>query len=380
MSSRYRKRRRAKFFTRQPDVSHTLPGTVTGAGSGHQGTIELIAYGPQDFTEEKLDTVAELKKLTHKYPVTWVNVDGTADVAAVQALGKMFNLHELAVEDIVNLHQRAKVDEYNNHLFIVLRMAHSWDDGHLDQEQLCIVLGENFVLTFQEKPGGDCLDNVRERIRKAHGHIRNSGPDYLMYSIVDAVVDGYFPVLETIGERLEELEDSILERYDKWIPARILELKREVLTVRRGSWPAREALNILIRDDHPHITNDTRLYLRDCYDHLVRIIDLVETQRELCSDMMDLYLSSTSNRMNEVMKVLTMITLLFMPPTLVAGIYGMNFNTQVSRWNMPELNWPFGYIFALSAMLVSAVGVYSFAKFRGWLRNEEVVTPPPNKT
>jgi magnesium transporter len=376
MSPRYHKRRRAKFFTRQPDVSGTPPGTVTGAGSAHKGNIELIAYGPQDFDEESLETVAELKKRTDKYPVRWVNIDGTGDVSEVQALGKMFNLHELAVEDIVNLHQRAKVDEYNNHLFIVLRMAEGWTDGHLNQEQLCIVLGEDFVLTFQEKPGGDCLDSVRERIRKAHGNIRNGGPDYLMYSIVDAVVDGYFPVLETIGEKLEELEDSILERYDKWIPARILELKREVLNVRRGAWPAREALNILIRDEYPHISANTKLYLRDCYDHLVRIIDLVETQRELCSDMMDLYLSSASNRMNEVMKVLTMITLLFMPPTLVAGIYGMNFNTQVSRWNMPELNWPFGYVFALTTMVVSALGVYSIAKGRGWLRNED----PVNKT
>jgi magnesium transporter len=372
MSSRYRKRRRAKLFSRQPDVSHTLPGTVQGAGSAHRGTIELIAYGPNDFTEESLDSVDELKKRDTKYPVTWVNVDGTGDVAAVQTLGRMFNLHELAIEDIVNLHQRAKVEEYNDHLFIVLRMADKWTDGHLDQEQLCVVLGKNFVLTFQEKPGGDCLDAVRERIRKAHGHIRNSGPDYLMYSIVDAVVDGYFPVLESIGEMLEELEDAILEKYDRWIPARILELKREVLNVRRGAWPAREALNVLIRDEHPTVAPNTKLYLRDCYDHLVRIIDLVETQRELCSDMMDLYLSSASNRMNEVMKVLTMITLLFMPPTLVAGIYGMNFNTQISKYNMPELNWHFGYFFALAVMFVSAIGVFAFAKGRGWLHNEEI--------
>jgi magnesium transporter len=382
MSSKYRKRRRKKLTLRQPDVSQTMPGTTSGAGSGHSGKLELIAYGPHDFTQETLNSAADLTQHVDKnLPVTWVNLDGTGDVATVEAIGRMFNLHELAVEDIVNLHQRAKVEEYNNHLFIVLRMA-QYRDHHIQQEQLCIVLGENFVLTFQEAPDGDCLDDVRERIRKAHGHIRNSGPDYLMYSIVDAVVDGYFPILEGLGDSLEELEDAILEKYDKWIPARVLELKRDVLTVRRAVWPAREALNVLIRDDLPHVSANTKVYLRDCYDHVVRIIDLVETQRELCSDLMDLFLSSMSNRMNEVMKVLTTITLLFMPPTLVAGVYGMNFNTQLSPWNMPELNWYYGYAWALGLMLVSAVAVFSWAKARGWLRSDDVqtdaATAPPS--
>lgn len=371
MSSKYRRRRRKKLSLRQPDVSRTAPGTITGAGSAHKGTLEVIAYGPQAFVEATISAVEELEKYRDHYPVTWVNLDGTADTKTVEAIGRMFKLHELAIEDIVNLHQRAKVDEYNDRLFVVMRMA-EYVEHHLKQEQLCIVLGDNFVLTFQEAPGGDCLNGVRERLRKEHGQIRSAGPDYLMYSIIDAAIDGYFPILENIGDMLEELEDSILERYDRWIPARIMELKREVLAVRRAVWPVREALNVMIRDELPHLSPNTKVYLRDCYDHVVRIIDLVETQRELCSDLMDLFLSSVSNRMNEVMKVLTVITLLFMPPTLVAGIYGMNFNTQVSQWNMPELNWAFGYPWALCLMLVSALLVYSIAKQRNMMRSDDV--------
>jgi magnesium transporter len=219
---------------------------------------------------------------------------------------------------------------------------------------------------------------VRERIRKAQGQIRTQGTDWLMYSMIDAVVDGYFPVLEKLGEALEQLEDDILEKFDRSTPARILELKREILGVRRGIWPAREAINTLIRNDNPQITDHTKVYLRDCYDHVVRIIDLVETQREMCSDLMDLYLSSASNRMNEVMKVLTMITLLFMPPTLVAGIYGMNFDTNVSRWNMPELDWHYGYFFALALMAGSMIIVYGLVQWRGWLQDDFPAKADPN--
>jgi magnesium transporter len=378
MSSKYRKRRRKKLFTRQPDVSLTPPGTTAGAGGAEPGEIELIAFGPHNFVEKKYDTAGFLAAGAEHLPVQWVNLDGTGDVQLVESLGKMFGLHELAVEDIVNLHQRAKVDEYQDHLFIVLRMP-SFVEDHLVHEQVCIVLGKSFVLTFQETPGGDCFDPVRERIRKGYGHLRSAGPDYLMYAIVDSVVDSYFPILERLGEMLEDLEDVILERYDRTTPSRIMELKREILSVRRAVWPAREALNVLVRDQLSNVHPSTQIYLRDCYDHVVRIIDLVETQREICSDLMDLHLSSMSNRMNEVMKVLTMITLLFMPPTLVAGIYGMNFNTNVSQWNMPELNWPFGYIFALCLMLASALIVYSIAKLRGWLQDDEMQAPPQSQ-
>lgn len=375
MGSRYRRRRKKTPSLKQPDVTAQTPpgGPVPEPApvEAKPSTVELFAYGPHDMVEDPNATVEAIQNAVAHWPVTWVNIDGTGDGALVRRIGELFQLHELALEDILNLHQRAKVEEYDSFLFIVLRMA-AWEQDHLTQEQLCIVVGENFVLTFQESAGGDPLLPVRERIRRKWGHIRTAGPDYLMYALVDAVVDGYFPVLESLGEALEELEDEILEKYDQLTPARILELKRDVITVRRAIWPAREALNVLIRDDLRGVEPKTKIYLRDCYDHVVRIIDLIETQREICSDLMDLFLSSTSNRMNEVMKVLTTITLLFMPPTLVAGIYGMNFNTQISPYNMPELNWPYGYFFSLLVMLSSALIVLSFARWRGWLRSDEV--------
>lgn len=374
MSSKYRKRRRRKVQLRQPDVSQTPPGSIVSTAKSDESTLELFAYSQSDWIQEPVKEIGDLQKVVEKWSVTWVNLDGTGNTDAVQRLGTLFNLHELALEDIVNLHQRAKVDEYNNQLFIVLRMV-NWEDDHIHQEQLCIVLGDGFVLTFQEEPGGDTLDPVRERIRRGYGQLRGAGPDYLMYSIIDAVVDAYFPVLEKLGDALEELEDEVLEKVDRLTPARILELKREIITIRRAVWPAREALNILIRDDAPYVSPHTKVYLRDCYDHVVRIIDLVETQRELCSDLMDLYLSSTSNKLNEVMRVLTMITLLFMPPTLVAGIYGMNFNTELSPFNMPELNWTYGYFFSLALMAFSAAVVWGLAQWRGSFRDNSIVEP-----
>ncbi len=369
MASKFRKRRRRKIHLSQPDVSQTLPGTVEHVPPRPTGEAEVFAYNTADFIEVPAREAGDLVKLVEKWSVSWINVDGTGDSGEVLRLGALFNLHELAIEDIVNLHQRAKVDVYNDQLFIILRMP-TWIDGQLHQEQLCIVLGDKFVLTFQEEPGGDSLDPVRDRIRKGYGQIRSSKSDYLAYSIIDAVVDGYFPVIERIGDALEELEDEILERFDRLTPAKILELKREILNVKRAIWPAREALNLLVRDDLPHIQPHTKIYFRDCYDHVIRIIDLVEQQREMCSDLMDLYLSSASNRMNEVMKVLTMITLIFMPPTLVAGIYGMNFNNQISPFNMPELNWKFGYEYALALMVFSALLVWGLARLRGWSQDE----------
>jgi len=375
MASRYRKRRRKKIQLRQPDVSQTLPETVEAVQPRPSGEAEVFAYNAGALVEVPVTEAGDLKQLVDKWSVTWINVDGTGDTEQVLRLGKLFNLHELAIEDVINLHQRAKVDVYNDQLFIILRMP-TWQDGQLHQEQLCIVLGDKFVLTFQEEPGGDSLDPVRDRIRKGFGQIRSAKSDYLVYSIIDAVVDGYFPVIEKIGEALEELEDEILERFDRRSPANILELKREILNVKRAIWPAREALNLLIRDDLPHIDPHTKIYLRDCYDHVIRIIDLVEQQREMCTDLMDLYLSSASNRMNEVMKVLTMITLIFMPPTLVAGIYGMNFNTEISKWNMPELNWIFGYEFALALMFLSAIVVWAIARLRGWMQDADLRADP----
>jgi magnesium transporter len=366
---RHRLKRRAK--------PGTPPGTLTIDPNSPPPAIRLVAYGPDDCIETAIHKPSEIRNFLGRWPVCWVNVDGLGDAATIRELGEIFRLHPLALEDVVNVHQRAKVEQYGDQTFIVTHMTAVND--HFETEQLSLFLGSNFVLTFQERPGWDCLEPVRDRIRKKLTQVRSAGPGYLAYSLLDAVIDQYFPVLETYGERLELLEDHIIEQPGRGVVGDVHQMKRELLHVRRLIWPQREALNTLVRDRTPHIDDETRLYLRDCYDHAVRIIDLVETHREVCSDLMDLYLSSVSNRMNEVMKVLTVISTLFIPLTFIVGVYGMNFNTQASSLNMPELNWPFGYPLVIAIMAVITIGQFMFFRRKGWIgggRNDEPPKPP----
>lgn len=343
----------------------TAPGTLTVDPDAPRPVIRLMAYGPDRFLERDIAHVDELRDFLGHWPVCWVNVDGLGDALTLERLAALFQLHPLAMEDVVNTHQRAKVDQFGELTFIVTHMVELSD--HFESEQVSLFLGPNFVITFQERPGWDCLEPVRDRIRKQAMRVRESGPGYLAYAILDAVIDHYFPVLEAYGERLETLEDRIVGHPDRSVVAEVHSVKRELLYLRRAIWPQREALNTLVRDEIPHINAETRLYLRDVYDHAVRLIDLVETYREVCSDLMDLYLSSISNRMNEIMKVLTVISTIFIPLTFIVGIYGMNFNTQVSPWNMPELNWYLGYPLCLALMAVITVGQFMFFRRKGWI-------------
>lgn len=327
--------------------------------------IHAIKYSTHEFEETNISS-SDLNKWLDGNGTVWMNVDGCHTPQMMADLGRVLNLHELALEDASNFHQRAKVDDYDDYMFIVMRMVDS--QNYCDTEQLSIFLGSNYVLTIQERPGGDCLNQVRERLRKRMGSLRNQGADYLVYAIVDAVVDEYFPVVERLGEQIEHLEDSILDgRRLRTGPMRIHRVKRHTQAIRRAVWPLRDALNILCRDTHPLISEHTRLYLRDCYDHSIRVLDLIETYRELCHDLMDIYLSTVNNRMNEVMKVLTIITALFIPPTLIAGIYGMNFDPDRSPWNMPELRWYFGYPTALLFMAIVSGLLAYYLHRRGWL-------------
>jgi len=324
--------------------------------------------------EKELTDASEIKLYIGKWPVVWVNVEGLGSADAIQKIGEIFSIHHLALEDILNVHERAKIERYGEHLFMVMHMMQIKE--HLEGEQLSMFSGKHFVCTFQEGPI-DTLDPARERIRKGQGHIRTLGSDYLVYSIIDSVLDNYFPILEAYGEVLDRLEDDIISKPSSEVIANVHGVKRELLTLRRAVWPLREAINSLSRDMEVTFSEETRIHLRDCYDHAVRIIDFVETYRELAADLMDVYLSSLSNRMNEVMKVLTIITTLFVPPTLIAGIYGMNFNTEVSRYNMPELNWYYGYPMALILMLAVSLGVVGLLWYKGWLgalgkRNTEI--------
>jgi len=328
--------------------------------------VDLFAYGPDGYVEEKNVTPDRVVACLAAWPITWVNVEGLADAAMLGRLADIFGLHPLVREDVVNLHQRPKVEPYDDQLFIVTRMMSLGVHGdEMESEQLSIVLGASFVVTFQDRPG-DVLDPVRERIR-AGTPIRRNGPDHLAYALVDAVVDHYFPVLEHYGERLEALEEEVTARPDPGALAKIHQAKHDLLLLRRAAWPQRDALAELSRDSLPLISAPTRIYLRDCYDHIVQVIDLLETFREMASGLLEIHVSILSNRLNEVMKVLTIFSTLFIPLTFITSLYGMNFDPAVSPWNMPELLWPYGYPFVLGLMLAVAALTLGYIYRKGWI-------------
>ncbi len=357
-------RKRFRFIRRGSVAPGVAPGTLTSEASATRPPMQLMGFGPGEGVERAITDPGEIRALRGKHPVLWLNVDGVGDASTIKAIGDVFGLHHLALEDVMNTHQRPKVEEYADHCFIVLRMINEGES--LETEQMAIFLGKDYVITFQEKPG-DCLDSVRQRIRQGNERIRGAGSDYLVYAIIDAVVDFYFPVIEKYGERLEILEDAVIESASPANVARIRDVKHDLLLIRRCVWPLRDALSTLYRDPNPIITAEARIFLRDCYDHAIQIMDLVETYRELGAGLMDIYLSSVSIRTNEVMKVLTIIATIFIPLSFVAGLYGMNFDTSVSPLNMPELGWRFGYPFALSIMAAIALTLILYFRRKGWL-------------
>jgi len=295
--------------------------------------------------------------------VTWIDIGGLRDIELIHEIADRFGFHPLALEDAVSVHQRPKVDVYKDHLFVVAR-AHI--PGTVETEQVSFFVGRNFVVTFQESDA-DCLESVRKRIEAAQGRICECGADYLFYALLDVVIDGFFPALEGYGERLDALDDRVSLSSEQNLISEIHTVRMELLSIRRAVWPMRDVINTLIRDSGDLISSDVDLFLRDCYDHTVQMIDVIETDRELCADLRDFYLTVASNRMNQVMKFLTIIATLFIPLSFIAGLYGMNFNTQVSDWNMPELNWAMGYPFALGLMSATASGLIYFFWRRGWL-------------
>ena len=326
----------------------------------------MITFGPDALTEQRLSSVAQIAPLRGRHPVTWVNVDGLGDANVIAEIGALFGLHHLALEDVLHVHQRAKVEDYGEYLFIVVRMVEICD-GRLQTEQVSMFLGKDFLVTFQERPGIDSIEPVRHRLRALRGKVRFSGAGYLAYSLIDAVIDGYFPILESYGDRLDELEGSLGDNSKLELTVPVHEIKSDLLVIRRAIWPHREAISALMRDPSPLIDAETRVYVRDCYDHIVQLIDIVETYRELGADLRDLYLATVSTRMNEIVKVLTVISTIFIPLTFIAGVYGMNFNTHISRWNMPELNWYFGYPFSLMLMGLTTAAMLLFFYSRGWI-------------
>jgi len=359
------KERKRKTHPRRRTPPGAPPGTLVADPESPHPTMRVTAYGPNEMVERSLSQPGQIRLLLDTWPVVWIDVEGLGDADTIRELGDVLGLHRLALEDVLNTHQRPKLEQYPGYYFIVAHMVTLRE--HLETEQLSVFLGKNFVVTFQEGRPGDVFDSIRERIRKKHGRIRDSGVDYLAYALLDAVVDRYFPILEQYGERLENLEDEIVSRPSGDMVARIHEVRRNLLTLRRAVWPQRETFNALLREETSLVTSETRLHLRDCYDHTAQLIDLIETYRELGADLTDVYLSSISNRTNEIMRVLTVIATIFIPLTFIAGVYGMNFNPNVSPWNMPELNWAWGYPLSLLIMLVVAGGQLIFFRKKGWL-------------
>lgn len=364
MTKRHRRHRRKPYFRRYSKAG-APPGHFTLDAQAPRPQVRAIAYGPDDFEELEVDDFNIIGELLKKFAVTWINVDSVGHEDTVRQLGRLFQLHALALEDVVHVHQRAKVELYGEQAFIVVRMPCPIN-SHLETEQVSMFVGKNFVLTFLEDPG-DVFEQVRVNLRGAAGRIRASGAGYLAYALLDAAVDAYFPLIESFGERMDALEDAVIETPTRQSISDVHDAKHDLRTLRRAVWPLREAINSLCRDASALFNDETRIHLRDCYDHVVQIIDMVETYRELGSDLTDLYLSSLSTRMNEVMKVLTVIATLFMPLGFITGLYGMNFNPNASRFNMPELNWRFGYPYALSLMVATTVAMLYFFWRRGWL-------------
>ena len=359
------KRRKKRIPVHRLDGQGAPPGTLTAPVGALETRMSILAYSPEEFLEEKdvaLDCVLELKD---RFPVVWINIEGLADVPLLQKLGDRFSLHKLALEDTFNIPQRAKLDDYGVHQYFVARMPISRDT--LETEQVSVFMGEGYLITIQEQPG-DCFEPIRLRIREGRPRIRENGADYLGYAVMDALVEAYFPLLEGTASRLDELELLVLKQPEKEHIAELHDLKRSLIILRRYLSPLHELIFGLARGDNPFFKDQTRVYLRDSHDHAKKAFDLVESYRDITAGLMDLYLSLMSQKMNEVMKVLTIIATVFIPLSFIAGLYGMNFDPAVSRWNMPELGWWFGYPLALGMMfLVAGIMVTYFWK-KGWFR------------
>ena len=341
----------------------SAPGTLVHSGEKkvERTRIRYIDYDASDLREAQVEDFAECVPLKDLPTVSWINIDGLHDVDLVRRIGEEFSWHPLMLEDIVSVGQRPKLEEYESSLYIVLPMLRwNQETQQADEEQLSIVLGDNYVFTFQEREG-DIFDGVRERLRTQRGRIRAKGSDYLSYALMDAVVDHYFQVLEGIGEVTEVLEEEVLTDPRERTIQKLHALKRELLTIRRSVWPLRDMMSTLVRDEVDRFSEDTRVYLRDVHDHTIHVLDTVEALRDVVSGMVDLYLSTVSFRTNEIMKVLTVMASIFIPLTFFAGIYGMNFEY------MPELHVHWAYPALLAFMFVLGAGMLIYFKRKGWL-------------
>ncbi|MFC1754763.1 magnesium/cobalt transporter CorA [Thermoproteota archaeon] len=356
-------KKRSKYNHRQAKTAGLVPGTLIHIGEQKlpQPIISLINYNQKSVSEKtNIIKFEQLKEVKDPSTISWLNIDGLHDTELMEKLSKFLALHPLTMEDILNTGQRPKCEEYKDYIFCVLKMIYFNPKTHeLQTEQVSLILNAHFVVSFQEIQG-DVFDHIRDRIQKTKGRIRSMGPDYLLYSLIDAIIDNYFVVLETLSDRIEAIEDKLITIPSTEDLHEIYRLKRQVLIIKKSAWPLREAVSMLYKTDHPLFQNETRLYCRDVYDHTIQSIDTIETLRDMMSGMLDVYLTSINNKMNEVMKVLTIFASIFIPLTFIAGVYGMNFTF------MPELEWKYGYAMIWGIMLTVFVLMLILFKRKKW--------------
>ena len=340
--------------------SYTSPGSLVHVGDIAHSTIRisLIEYN-KDYYEFKgsIDNISSC--FNNENTIKWINIDGLSNVNIIKEVGNYFSIHPLVQEDILNTYIRPKIDDHDHYIFVVTKMLYINKVGNITVEQVSFLLTNNYVISFQEFPG-DVFDNLRERI-KSGSSIRKFGADYLLYSLMDAIVDSYFNILESMGDRIDMIEDELLIKPENKLLQDIYIIKREMLLLRNSIWPLREVVNNLARSESPLINEKTILFLRDIYDHNIQIIDTIETYRDILAGMLDTYLSSISNKTNDVMKILTIYSTIFIPLSFLAGIYGMNFN------NMPELNWKYGYASFWLISLILIISMIRYFKRKGWI-------------
>jgi magnesium transporter len=334
--------------------------------------ITLIEFDTNQCEEREITDLADLDRKLDKSKITWINIDGLGDVEALKRLGQRFNLHPLTLEDVLTTGQRPKSEVFSDHLFVVVQMVYQDKRATIRGEQVSLFLGEGFLITVQEEAEYDVFDPVRARLRSGHGQIRKSRADYLAYALLDSIIDHYYPVLEQLGGDIDDIEDELLDHPSREMVRTLHDYKRQLTLLRRFVWPMRDVVNSLLHDPSGLIAPTTKVFLRDCYDHTVQLMDLVESYREISSGLMELYHSSVGLRTNEIVRVLTVITAIFIPLTFIVGVYGMNFAPQSASgesfpFNMPELYHPYGYIGVMAVILVIAIAQLIIFKKRKWL-------------
>lgn len=351
------------FIKKISRTAGLAPGTLVHIGnkSSEKTKITVFDYDETSFQEKEAETVEDILHLIDKPTITWININEVGDLEIIEKIGKRFNLHPLVLEDIVNTGQRPKLEDFEDYLFVSLKMLYS--DGKQEGiiiEQVSLIIGQNFVISFQEQEG-DVFNPIRERIRQDKGRVRKMGADYLAYALIDAVVDNYFSILENFGEDMEKVEEELAADPKPEILNVIHSLKRDAIVLRKSVWPLREIISGLQRGESPLIKENTSIYFRDVYDHTIQVVDTIEAFRDMVSGLLDIYLSSLSNRMNEVMKTLTIFAAVFIPLTFIAGVYGMNFKF------MPELNWKWGYFTVLGLMATVGISLLVYFKRKKWM-------------